>query len=112
VSGEAALDLLDVDLDVLGAADCGAGHPPIGALEPCRQVHPASQPTDWLRVACSGEYFLVRRFLEPDPPVHLLDDDGVEPPPDHDLTAAGRGREGHQVAGGHPSGARSRKERA
>jgi hypothetical protein len=52
------------------------------------------------RVARLGECLPVRRFPEPDPPARFRDDDGVEPPPDHDL-AARRDREGHQVTRSH-----------
>ena len=97
-----ALDFIQFDVRLLRLRHGAARDPPVGARQAGGQIGPGSGLSVLPGAARMGSNFAVCGLPEPDKARLFAEDDGVEPPPDHHLSAVRRGRDGYQVAGRDP----------
>lgn len=97
--GEEALNLVELDVGVLGSDGGGTGDPPVGAGQAGGQVRPGTWWARLVRVTGLGLDVPVRRLPQPDQAGSFAEYNGVIPPPDHRFRAVRCGRDGHEMTG-------------
>jgi hypothetical protein len=98
-------DLIQLDVGVLRLRYGRASDPPVCARKPRGQIGACSRPT-MLGATGVRNNFAMRRLPQPHTARLFAEDDGVIPPPDHNLGAVRRGRDSYEVTRGDSLGPR------